>query len=89
MKFGIQHPNFSHDYPRTQVSHIPLTLKNLITTAERLGYDSFWLMDHFHQIPVVGSINEPILEGWTALSYLAALDWPPQTFVSAAGRSPA
>ena len=73
MKFGIQHPNFSHDYPRTQVSHIPLTLKNFITTAERLGYDSFWLMDHFHQIPVVGSINEPILEGWTALSYLAAL----------------
>ena len=73
MKFGIQHPNFSYDYPRTEVSHVPLTLKNLITTAERFGYDSFWLMDHFHQIPVVGSINEPMLEGWTTLSYLAAL----------------
>lgn len=73
MKFGIQHPNFSYDYPRTELSQMPLTLKNFITTAERFGYDSFWLMDHFHQIPVVGSINEPILEGWTALSYLAAL----------------
>ncbi|HYY50273.1 MAG TPA: LLM class F420-dependent oxidoreductase [Nitrososphaeraceae archaeon] len=73
MKFGIQHPNFSYDYPRTEVSHVPLTLKNLITTVERFGYDSFWLMDHFHQIPVVGSINEPMLEGWTTLSYLAAL----------------
>ena len=73
MKFGIQHPNFSYDYPRTEVSHVPITLKNLITTAERFGFDSFWLMDHFHQIPVVGSINEPMLEGWTTLSYLAAL----------------
>jgi alkanesulfonate monooxygenase SsuD/methylene tetrahydromethanopterin reductase-like flavin-dependent oxidoreductase (luciferase family) len=73
MKFGIQLPNFSYDYPNDETSHVPLSLRNLITTAERFGYDSFWLMDHFHQIPVVGSTNEPMLEGWTTLSYLAAL----------------
>jgi alkanesulfonate monooxygenase SsuD/methylene tetrahydromethanopterin reductase-like flavin-dependent oxidoreductase (luciferase family) len=36
-------------------------------------FDSFWLMDHFHQISVVGKPEEPMLEGWTTLSFLAAV----------------
>jgi alkanesulfonate monooxygenase SsuD/methylene tetrahydromethanopterin reductase-like flavin-dependent oxidoreductase (luciferase family) len=30
-------------------------------------------MNHFHQISVVGKPNEPRLEGWTAVSFLAAV----------------
>jgi alkanesulfonate monooxygenase SsuD/methylene tetrahydromethanopterin reductase-like flavin-dependent oxidoreductase (luciferase family) len=38
--------------------------------AERLGYDSLWTWDHLY--PIVGSHEGPILEGYTALSALAA-----------------
>ena len=29
-------------------------------------------MDHFHQIPILGKIEEPMLESWTTISFLAA-----------------
>jgi alkanesulfonate monooxygenase SsuD/methylene tetrahydromethanopterin reductase-like flavin-dependent oxidoreductase (luciferase family) len=35
--------------------------------------DSFWVMDHFHQIPFLGKPEEPMLEGWTTLSVLAGI----------------
>jgi F420-dependent oxidoreductase-like protein len=35
--------------------------------------DSFWVMDHFHQIQFVGRPEEPMLEGWTVISMLAAI----------------
>ena len=38
--------------------------------AERLGFRSAWLMDHF--VPVVAPSTEPMLESWTALSALLA-----------------
>ncbi len=38
--------------------------------AERLGYRSAWLMDHF--VPVVAPDTEPMLESWVALSALLA-----------------
>ena len=38
--------------------------------AERLGYRSAWLMDHF--VPVVAPPTEPMLEAWTALAALLA-----------------
>ena len=38
--------------------------------AERLGFRSAWLMDHF--VPVVAPSTEPMLEAWTALSALLA-----------------
>jgi alkanesulfonate monooxygenase SsuD/methylene tetrahydromethanopterin reductase-like flavin-dependent oxidoreductase (luciferase family) len=30
-------------------------------------------MDHFHQILIVGKIEEPMLESWTTISFLAAM----------------
>src|SRR5262249_35560760 len=36
------------------------------------GFDSIWVMDHFFQIRSVGRAEEPMLEGWTALGYMAA-----------------
>ena len=80
MKFGLQHPNFSFDYDgkssssnNADTSQIADSLKNLITKAENSGFDSFWVMDHFHQIRFVGRPEEPILEGWTVISMLAAI----------------
>jgi alkanesulfonate monooxygenase SsuD/methylene tetrahydromethanopterin reductase-like flavin-dependent oxidoreductase (luciferase family) len=74
MKFGLQHPIFSFDYSNhNNISQIVDSLKNLITRAENTGFDSFWVMDHFHQIPFVGKPEEPMLEGWTTLSVLAGI----------------
>jgi F420-dependent oxidoreductase-like protein len=77
MQFGLQHPNFSFDYNgqsnNPDTSQIADSLKNLITKAENSGFDSFWVMDHFHQIQFVGRPEEPMLEGWTVISMLAAI----------------
>jgi F420-dependent oxidoreductase-like protein len=77
MQFGLQHPNFSLDYDgqsnNADTSQIADSLKNLITKAENNGFDSFWVMDHFHQIQFVGRPEEPMLEGWTVISMLAAI----------------
>jgi F420-dependent oxidoreductase-like protein len=71
MRFGLQHPNFSFDYDGQDTSKIVDSLKNLARKAENYGFDSFWVMDHFHQIQFVGKPEEPILEGWTVISMLA------------------
>lgn len=68
MKFGIQHPNFSYDGKGEQIGE---SLRKLSIGAERLGYDSFWVMDHFHQIEHVGKEQEPMLESWTTLGAVA------------------
>jgi F420-dependent oxidoreductase-like protein len=75
MQFGLQHPNFSFDYngQDNNVSDIADSLKMLITKAENTGFDSFWVMDHFHQIQFVGRPEEPMLEGWSVISMLAGL----------------
>jgi F420-dependent oxidoreductase-like protein len=82
MRFGLQHPNFSFDYDgqyntsnkgNNNTSQIADSLKNLITKAEKSGFDSFWVMDHFHQIQFVGKPEEPMLEGWTIISMLAGI----------------
>lgn len=68
MKFGIQHPNFSFDGEGTEIAE---SLRRLVTQAESSGFDSFWVMDHFHQIENVGEPKEPMLESWTTLSTIA------------------
>lgn len=73
MQFGLQHPNFSFDYDGRDPSQIVDSLKKLVTRAENSGFDSFWVMDHFHQISMVGRPEEPMLESWTTISVLAGL----------------
>ena len=70
MKFGIQHPNFSFDGQGPEMID---SLRALVQRAEALGYDSFWVMDHLHQIHYVGKPAEPMLEGWTTISVLAGM----------------
>jgi F420-dependent oxidoreductase-like protein len=73
MRFGLQKPNFNFDYRGDDTSQIIDSLKKLATTAENNGFDSFWVMDHFHQIPMIGKVEEPMLESWTTLSVVAGL----------------
>jgi F420-dependent oxidoreductase-like protein len=73
MKFGLQHPSFSFDYNDQKTSQIIDSLSNLVSRAEDRGFDSFWVMDHFHQISVLGKPEEPMLEGWTTISVLAGI----------------
>ena len=70
MKFGIQHPNFSYDGVGPEIVE---SLRRVAVEAERSNFDSFWVMDHFHQIANVGASNEPMFEGWTTLGVIAGL----------------
>jgi F420-dependent oxidoreductase-like protein len=48
-------------------------LATIAGEAERAGFASFWLMDHFFQIPSWGAPEaHPMLEAYTALGYVAA-----------------
>ena len=70
MRFGLQHPSFSFDFRNHDSSQIFHSLKKLVPLAEERGFDSFWVMDHFHQLQMVGMPSEPMLEGWTTISSL-------------------
>ena len=67
LKFGLQHPCFTYD---GQGNAIFETVKERAQYAEEHGFDGFFVMDHFLQIPYVGAIDEPILEAWTTISAL-------------------
>ena len=73
MRFGLQKPIFTFDYKGHDTSQIVDSIKEAATSAENNGFDSFWVMDHFHQIPMIGKPEEPMLESWTTLSVLAGL----------------
>jgi F420-dependent oxidoreductase-like protein len=73
MRFGLQKPIFTFDYRDHDTSQILDSIKKLAASAENNGFDSFWVMDHFHQIPMIGKPEEPMLESWTTLAVLAGL----------------
>lgn len=69
MKFGLQVPNFTW---KDGAGSIGPCLAEIATTADQGGFDSLWVMDHFFQIPNVGQVDEPMLESYSALSFMAA-----------------
>jgi F420-dependent oxidoreductase-like protein len=69
MKLGLQIPSFT--WPGGDDAIGP-TLARVAHQADDIGFDSIWVMDHFFQIRSVGRPEEPMLEGWTTLGYLAA-----------------
>jgi F420-dependent oxidoreductase-like protein len=70
VKFGLQVPSFS--YPGGTADIAP-TLERIVRTADEVGFDSIWVMDHLFQIRSVGAVDEPMLEGWTALGWIGAM----------------
>jgi F420-dependent oxidoreductase-like protein len=69
MKLGIQIPSFT--WPGGTEA-IGSTLSRIVRQADDIGADSIWVMDHFFQIRGVGPAEDPMLEGWTTLGFLAA-----------------
>ncbi len=70
MRLGLQIPSFT--WPGGDAA-IGETFARIVRTADEVGFDSIWVMDHFFQIRSVGPPEEPMLEGYTALAYAAAL----------------
>jgi F420-dependent oxidoreductase-like protein len=69
VRFGLQINQFT--WPGGAAATGP-TLARVGSTAERVGFDSIWVMDHFFQIRQNGPPEAPMLEGQTALGFLAA-----------------
>jgi F420-dependent oxidoreductase-like protein len=69
MKTGLQIDSFT--WPGGPAEIGP-TIARVARTADDIGFDSIWVMDHFFQIRSVGRTEEPMLEGMTALGFIAA-----------------
>jgi F420-dependent oxidoreductase-like protein len=69
MKVGLQISSFT--WPGGTAAIGP-TLSRIARCADEVGFDSIWVMDHFFQIRSVGRTEEPMLEGYTTLGFLAA-----------------
>ena len=70
MKFGLRNTSFL--YPNG-TGNIWEDTKAHIQRVEKDGFDLFWVMDHFYQLPIHGSTEEPFLDAWTILPALAAV----------------
>ena len=69
MKVGLQICSFT--WPGGPEAIAP-TLARIVQQADEIGFDSIWVMDHYFQIRGVGRPEEPMLEGMTALGFMAA-----------------
>jgi F420-dependent oxidoreductase-like protein len=74
MKIGLQIPNFT--FPNGPEGFAN-DIKDIVTTAERAGFYSVWLMDHFFQLGregdlLLGPAEDDMYEGYSLLSYIAA-----------------
>ncbi|OBB83513.1 LLM class F420-dependent oxidoreductase [Mycobacterium colombiense] len=68
IRLGLQIPNFSYG---TGVEQLFPTVIAQAREAESAGFDSVFVMDHFYQLPMLGSPDQPMLEAYTALAALA------------------
>jgi len=69
MKIGLQINRFN--WPGGTPAMGP-TLARIVRGADDAGFDSLWVMDHFFQIRGIGPAEDPMLEGWTTLGFIAA-----------------
>ena len=71
MKIGLQIPKFTWSGGAPGLAS---KLREIAAAAEDAGFDSLWVMDHFFQLdPHLGKAEEPMLEGYSVLSYLAGV----------------
>lgn len=69
IRLGYQIPNFS--YPDTPVERLFDTVAAQAREAETSGFDTVLLMDHFYQLPGIGTPDASMLECYTTLGALA------------------
>ncbi len=70
MQLGLYCNRFN--WPGTEAG-IGSALAAMAQEAEAAGLASFWVMDHFFQLPRHGAVEEPMLEAYAALAYVAAV----------------
>ena len=69
MKLAIHFPNFTHPGgPAALAGIVSATAK----AADDGGVDTFTLMDHWFQMQSIGASEDPMLEGYTTLGFVAA-----------------
>jgi F420-dependent oxidoreductase-like protein len=70
MQIGL-HLN-RYDWPGSP-ANVGVQLALIARTADAAGFASLSVMDHFFQIERLGPVDDPVLEGYSVLNYLAAL----------------
>jgi F420-dependent oxidoreductase-like protein len=68
IRLGLSIANFSYG---TGVEELFPTVIAQAQEADAAGFDSVFVMDHFYQIPGLGTPDQPMLEAYTALGGLA------------------
>jgi F420-dependent oxidoreductase-like protein len=68
MKLGLQVNNFTWEGRPQSIGPV---FASIGRKAEAAGFDSFWVMDHLFQIQGLGPAEDPMLEGYSALAYIA------------------
>jgi F420-dependent oxidoreductase-like protein len=67
--FGLHLPNYTFPGTPPERSFDPIVEQ--VHLAESLGFSLVTVMDHLYQIPGVGPVTDPMLEGWSVLAALA------------------
>jgi F420-dependent oxidoreductase-like protein len=70
IRAGLQIPNFT--YPGVPDTELFEAVAALAVTAEASGFDTVLVMDHFYQLPGLGTPDDPMLEAYTLLGGIAA-----------------
>lgn len=70
MKLGLDIADFTWPAGPAKLGS---TLGQIARTADQAGFDSIWVMDHFWQIRMNGPEHHEMLEGYSALGYMAAV----------------
>ena len=68
-RLGYQIPNFT--YPGVDDRDLFATVAAQAAAADRSGFDTVMLMDHFYQLPMLGDPDSYMLECYTTLGALA------------------
>jgi F420-dependent oxidoreductase-like protein len=70
-RIGYQIPNFT--YPGGTTADLFRTVAASAQAADRAGFDTVLVMDHFYQLPALGNPDDPMLESYTLLGALAGV----------------
>ncbi len=70
IRLGLQIPNFT--YPGVSADRLFETVAQIAVTAEKSGFDTVMVMDHFYQLPLLGPPENEMFEAYTLLAAIAA-----------------
>ena len=69
-RVALQIPNFT--YPGVAADELFERVAAIASTAEASGFDAVMVMDHFYQLPLLGTPDQEMFEAYTLLGAIAA-----------------